>query len=53
MIGQVGNIWRVKQLLFVDDSVLIRDSEENLRELLKEFDTVYKRIELKLNAGKS
>ena len=31
MIGQGGNVWRVNQLSYADDTVLIEDSEEKLR----------------------
>ena len=40
MIGQRGNGWRANQLLYADGAVSIADSEENLKELLKEFYTV-------------
>ena len=40
MIGLRVNAWRANQLLYADDTVLIAVSEENLRELLKEFNTL-------------
>ena len=43
MIGRRENVWRVNQLLYADYAVLIADSEENLRKLLKESDTVCKK----------
>ena len=47
----MGNTWRVNQQLYADDTVLIGESEENLRELLKEFNSVCKKRKLKVNAG--
>ena len=35
-----GDIWRVNQLLYMDDTVLIGESRENLQRLLNEFDNV-------------
>ena len=35
MIGQRGNVWRVNQLLHADDAVLMAESEEYLKGLVK------------------
>ena len=40
-------------VLYTDDAVLIGDSEENPRKFLKEFDTVYKKRKVKVNAVKN
>ena len=53
MIGQRGNALGVNQLLYADDAVLIVDLEENLTELLKEFNAVCKKRKLKVSGGKS
>ena len=45
VIGQGGNVQMVNQLLYADDTVLIVDSEENLRELLKKL-TVCVKMEI-------
>ena len=37
--------------MYADDTVLSWDSKENLRLMLKEFDIVFKRRSLKVNAG--
>ena len=39
--------------MYADDPVLIGYSRDNLEELLKEFDTVFRKINLKVNAGKN
>ena len=51
-LGQDGNVWRVNQLLYADDTVLVRNSIENLQQLLNEFDNVCKGRKLKVNMGK-
>ena len=43
LIGQEGDVWRVNQLLYADDTVLFGNSRENLQHLLNEFDNVCKR----------
>ena len=53
MVGQEVDIWRVNQLLYVDDKVLIGNSRENLKQLLDEFYIVCKRRKLKVNVGKN
>ena len=44
---QGPNDWRVNQLLYADDTVLLGDSKENIQRLLNEFDKVCE------NVGKS
>ena len=51
-LGNEGNVWRVNQLLYVDDTILLGTSRENLQQLLNEFDNVCKRRKLKVNVGK-
>ena len=53
MIGREGNVWRVNQLLYADDTVLIGDTSENLQRLLNAFDNVCRGRKLKGNVGKS
>ena len=43
----------VSQLLFADDTALVAETEEELRILVREFDSVCQRRKLKVNAGKS
>ena len=53
LIGHGGYVWRVNQLLYADDTVLIGESKEELQRLLNEFDNVCERRKLKVNVGKS
>ena len=41
------------QLLFIDDTALVADSEEKLCRLVSEFGTVCERIKLRVIAGQS
>ena len=47
------NAWQLNQLLFADDTVVVADSEEKLRQLVTEFGRVCKRRKLRVNVGKS
>ena len=47
LIDQMGNNWRVNQLLYADDTVLLEYSKENLQHLLNVFDNVCERRKLK------
>ena len=47
------NIWEINVLLFADDSVLIADSKEKLRDLVLEFERVCQGKGLKINPSKS
>ena len=40
LVGWEGDVWRVNQLLYADDTVLIGNSRENLQRLMDEFDIV-------------
>ena len=51
LVGWEGYVWRVNQLLYADDRVLIGNSREDLQWLLDEFDIVCKRRKLKVNVG--
>ncbi len=48
-----GEVWSVVTCLFVDDTLLLTESEGNLQRVVNEFYSVYKRRKLKVNAGKS
>ncbi len=48
-----GEDWSVVTCLFVDDTVLLAESEGDLQRVVNEFYSVYKRRKLKVNAGKS
>ena len=48
-----GNDWRLNQLLFADDTVVVADSEEKLGQLVTEFGRVCERRKLRVNVGKS
>ena len=43
----------LNQLLFANDTALVADSEEKLRRLVSEFDSVCERRKLRVNVGKS
>ena len=45
--------WEVNQLLFADDTALVADSEEKLKQLVTEFGSVCEIRKLRVNAGKS
>ena len=48
-----GREWRLPGLLHADDLVLCGESEEDLRAMVGRFVVVYRRIALKVTAGKS
>ncbi|WP_435325971.1 reverse transcriptase domain-containing protein, partial [Klebsiella pneumoniae] len=48
-----GREWSLNQLLFADDTALVADSEETLRQLVEEFGRVCDRRKLKVNENKS
>ena len=48
-----GLEWNVNQLLFADDTALVADSEEKLRQLIEEFGRVCERRKLRVNENKS
>ncbi len=56
-LGARLNVRRVEQpvvaSLYMDDTVLLAESEGMLQRILDEFDRVYKRRKFKVNAGKS
>ena len=47
------NEWELNQLLFVDDTVVVADSERKLCQLVTEFGRVFDRRKLRVNVGKS
>ncbi len=53
LVKAVGREWSLSQLLFVDDTALVADSEGRLRPLLEEFGRVCKRRKLKVSECKS
>ena len=53
LVGHEGDVWKVNQLLYADDTVLFRNSRESLQQLLNEFDNESKRRKLKVKGGKS
>ena len=53
LLDQRGNNWKVNQLLYADDTMLLGYSKENIQRLLNEFDNVCERRILKMNVGKS
>ena len=53
LVGREGVVWKVNQLLYADDAVLIGNSREDLQRLQDEFDIVCKRRKLKMNVGKN
>ena len=46
-------MWELNQLLFVDDTVVVADSERKLCQLVTEFGRVCERNKLRVNVGKS
>ncbi len=46
-------VWSVVTCLFVDDTVLLAESEGDLQRVVNEFYSVCKSTKLKVNAGKS
>ncbi len=53
MLGEDGEEWRINQLLFADDTVLVAGSEEDLRRLVEEFGRLCAQRKFQLNVGKS
>ena len=47
------NEWKLNQLLFVDDTVVVVDSERKLCQLVTEFGRVCERRKLRVNVGKN
>ena len=47
------NEWKLNQLLFADDTVVVADSERKLCKLVTEFGRVCERRKLQVNVGKS
>ena len=48
-----ANEWELNQLLFVDDTVVVADSEKKLCQLVTEFGSVCERRKLRVSVGKS
>ena len=53
LLSANGGRFKTNQLLFVDDTALVADSEEKLCRLLSEFGRVCERRKLRVNVGKS
>ena len=45
--------WKINQLLFVDDMVLVVDSEDKLCQLVEEFERLCRRRNLRVNENMS
>ncbi len=45
--------WKISNMLFADDTVLLAESERDLKKLVNEFSNVCERRKLKVNVGKS
>ena len=52
LLSANGGRFEISQLLFVDDTALVADSEENLCRLMSEFGRVCERRKLRVNVGK-
>ena len=53
LLNANGGRFEINQLLFVDDTALVADSEEKLCRLMSEFFRVCERRKLRVNVGKS
>ena len=53
LLSANGGRFQINQLLFVDDSALVADSEEKLCRLVCEFGIEYGKKKLRVNVGKS
>ena len=53
LVDRNDNGWELNQLLFVDDTVVMADSERKLCQLVSEFGRVCERRKLQVNVGKS
>ena len=53
LLDQRGNNWKVNQLLYADDTMLLGYSKENIQRLLNEFDNAFQRRKLEVNVDKS
>ncbi len=53
LVNADGREWNLKKLLFADDTALVADSEERLRQLVEEFGRVCKRRKLRVCENKS
>ena len=51
-LQEEGREWRLPGLLYADDFVLCRESEEDLRAIVGRFIKVCRKRGLKINAGK-
>ncbi len=52
LVGNDGREWRLNELLFADNTALVSDSEEKLRQLVEEFARECSRRKLKVNESK-
>ena len=53
LVGGNDREWELNQLLFVDDTVVVADSERKLCQLVTEFERVCERRKLPVNVDKS
>ena len=53
LVNGNDNEWELNQMLFVDDTVVVADSEKKLCQLVTEFGRVCERRKLRVNVGKS
>jgi hypothetical protein len=53
MVDERKGEWKISNLLYCDDTVLIGENESELRMMAEKFGDVCKRRLLKVNAGKS
>ena len=53
LLSANGGRFKINQLLFVDDTALVTDSEEKLCRLVSEFGRVRERRQLRVNVSKS
>ena len=47
-----GEGWEIKQVLYVDDMVLVAETREQLQDIVNEFERACNRMGLKINVGK-
>ncbi len=53
LVNADGRERKLSQLLFADDTTFVADSEGTLRQLVEEFESVYKRRKMRVNESKS
>ncbi|KAK7073922.1 hypothetical protein SK128_008435 [Halocaridina rubra] len=53
LVAEDGRLWKLNQLLFTDDTILVADTENDLNHLVTKFINVWERKKLQVNIGKS